>query len=893
VRLPSVDDLARLPIEEQRRFLTLAKQLAEHEAAAKARGKFIDYVEYMWPPFISGRHHKVIADAFDRVIDGSLKRLIIALPPRHSKSEFGSWLLPSKFLGHYPDRKIIMASHSADLAQSFGRRVRNLVDSAPYQRVFPGTQLMADSKAAGRWSTSKGGEYFAIGVGGNVAGRGADLFMMDDLHSEQDYISALGGDLSTFDKTYEWYTSGPRQRLQPKAAMVLIGTRWSTRDVQGRLIRAMTEPGGKREQWEIIEFPAILNEKPLWPEFWPLEELLAIKETLPAAQWNAQYLQNPVMEEGALIKREWWKIWTDDKPPKFDYVIDCWDTAFRKTQISDYSARTSWGVFYRPNEKGEQRANIMLRDAERGRWEFPELKRKAAQRWKEVQPDSLIIEGKASGDPLAQELRAMGVPVTVVTPTRGSRADPNDKIHRVNAITDMFASGMVWCPETRWADEVKEECAAFPRGDHDDYVDTCLAPETGIITERGVVPISEIQEGDRVMTHKGRFRPVLGVGSRRSDHCYRLKAKGLEEIRITGEHPVRVMQVAAPQVSAKECRGVRWESVANLRPRPTYTYQRDGKTVTSQRRVKHDALVLPRQQAETVSTRIDLLDYAPEAEIRDDVLVLQWRQPSHCTWKNPREIVVGRFIDLDYEAGWCFGLFAAEGCVSRGYVHWSCDRLAIERVQRWVARDLGRDLTVTENGSVHCITVRSAPVAGLFKTFGYLAENKKVPGWVFSSGDACVAGFVAGFAHGDGYRRGHKVTATFTSTSLLWGIRLLLARLGIPAWIGTTKPGGRREVFGRICECLPAYRLDWSDRDSGHAVVTGEYIGTHIERVDREEGDFEVWNLRVEEDESYVTVGGTVHNCVMAMSRFRNGGFIRLDTDLEDQPRRKRSANYY
>ena len=462
------DQISQLPLPEQEEYLGLIEELDEARAREQSRVSFIDFVRDMWPAFIDGEHHKIMADAFERIARGELKRLIVNMPPRHTKSEFASYLLPAWFLGQYPHKKVIQTAHTAELSVGFGRKVRNLVDDAGFKKVFPELALQADSKAAGRWSTNKGGEYFAIGVGGAVTGKGADLLIIDDPHSEQEGQSA---DPSVFDKTYDWYTSGPRQRLQPGGAIVIVMTRWHMRDLTGKIIKASTQREGT-DEWEVIEFPAIMfehqpEEKALWPQVWGLEELVSLRNELPAAKWMAQYQQDPTAEEGALVKREWWNIWESDTPPKCDFVIQSWDTAFLKTQRADYSACTTWGVFSKPNDEGITTPNIILLDAYKKRLEFPELKKVAYDMYQDVQPDAFIVEGKAAGMPLIFELRAMGIPVSEFTPSRG-----NDKIARVNAVADLFASGVVWCPEHRFAEEVMNEFAAFPAGEHDDLVDS-------------------------------------------------------------------------------------------------------------------------------------------------------------------------------------------------------------------------------------------------------------------------------------------------------------------------------------------------------------------------------------------------------------------------------------
>lgn len=454
-----------LPESERDSLLLMAQQYADAVAREKGQQSFMAFVKTMWPGFIHGRHHAVVAKKFEEIASGKLKRLIICMPPRHTKSEFASYLLPAWFLGRYPGKKIIQCSNTAELAVGFGRKVRNLVDGETFAKVFPNVALRQDSKAAGRWSTNQNGEYFAIGVGGTVTGKGADLLIIDDPHSEQEAALAAN-DPTIYDKVYEWYSSGPRQRLQPGGSIVIVMTRWGKRDLVGQVLKAEAQRGG--EGWEVIEFPAILpSNKPLWPEFWPIEELNALKSELPNQKWQAQYQQTPTSDSSAIVKREWWKIWEDEDPPYCDYTLMAWDTAFEKSNRADYSACTLWGVFEKEDESGIMQSNLILLNAIRDRLEFPALKKRVIEEWKEWNPDSMIIEKKASGAPLIYELRSMGIPVQEFTPVRG-----NDKITRLNAVSDMFASGRVWAPNTNWAEEVIDEVASFPSGEHDDYVDT-------------------------------------------------------------------------------------------------------------------------------------------------------------------------------------------------------------------------------------------------------------------------------------------------------------------------------------------------------------------------------------------------------------------------------------
>jgi predicted phage terminase large subunit-like protein len=753
----------KIPENEKPEILRLLRLLDEAKKREAAQDSYLDFVKLMWPGFISGRHHKIMAEAFERVARGELKRLIINMPPRHTKSEFASYLLPAWFLGKYPNKKIIQTAHTAELAVGFGRKVRNLVGADDYQKVFSGVGLQSDSKAAGRWSTNKGGEYFAIGVGGAVTGKGADLLIIDDPHSEQEAMMGQF-DVSVYDKVFEWYSSGPRQRLQPGGAIVIVmcmtgdtdvlmadgsqkklrdikigdlvstydrgkmsasivsnfqssgfddivriqtrsgriikankehpflvehngarkwarvkdltvgmslvgamgasgplglrsnpdfvdhvrlgsrttekiqtphdfpsvttgngkgksvpaespsqardcadhatqnstlrpskaqrkigqdgsnigtespfismrkwllsattdvtsaaknllqrtlaltgtknsastiatrlgrfaascvttatflldtarvqkilrglrrtyefeadvitsitddgsaevfdlevyktenfiangvvshNTRWAKRDLTGQIVDASIKKEGSSE-WEVIELPAIMpSGDPLWPEFWSIDELQRLKIELPISKWSAQYQQDPTSEEGALIKRDWWNVWESDKVPPCSAVIVAMDTAFSKTERSDYSACVCFGVFEHPNSVGKPIPNLILLDAWKDKLEFPELKATTVQYYKDWQPDMFVIEKKASGAPLIAELRNAGVPVQEFTPTRAT----GDKIVRVNSITDIFASGVVWAPDEQFATDVVEECASFPSGDHDDFVD--------------------------------------------------------------------------------------------------------------------------------------------------------------------------------------------------------------------------------------------------------------------------------------------------------------------------------------------------------------------------------------------------------------------------------------
>ena len=742
--------------EMQEKVLKLELRLAQIERVEAAQKNFISFVKHVWPEFIPGEHHRIIAEKLERVAKGELKRLIVNMPPRHTKSEFASFLFPAWMIGQKPSMKIIQATHTTELAVSFGRKVKNLMEREDYNDIFPDAKLALDSKASGRWDTSRGGMYYAVGVGSNLAGRGADLCIIDDPHSEQDAMVS-----TAFDKAYDWYTGGPRQRLQPGGAIILVmcmtgdtpvlmadgtekflrdirpgdkvstfekgrlsvtkvnnwqssgvdsiykiqtrsgkilranerhpflvmnegvlewtrlkhlevgdllvslkdaiglqdqkqkqvsvvpakqkrlitgktltrligllggmgcgkessalvespyiargsaphatenntlrqsqvlkktgrdelstvmeslwsstkqwlknaiifamyagnhqrpvtpvptgmascalttattqeqsggcfattvtlqlgmekhqaylnelhrisdftadpivsitpdgeeevfdveidrtenfiangfvshNTRWSEKDLTGQLMRAQARDP-LADQWEVVEFPMELpSGEPVWPEYWSKADLISVKASIPASKWNAQYQQNPTGDENSILKREWWRVWEGKHVPQLQYVIQSYDTAFSKRETADFSAITTWGVFY-PEEGGPP--NLILLDSRKGRWDFPELKAVAHDMYKFWEPETVIIEAKASGMPLTHELRNMGIPVVNFTPSRG-----NDKLSRVHSVSPLFESGMVWAPDEPWAEELIEECAAFPNGEYDDLVDS-------------------------------------------------------------------------------------------------------------------------------------------------------------------------------------------------------------------------------------------------------------------------------------------------------------------------------------------------------------------------------------------------------------------------------------
>jgi predicted phage terminase large subunit-like protein len=803
-----------MPLDEKRRLLALLEHKERLESVKQARTDFLAFCHRVYPGFKEGPHHRIIAKLLKEVAEGTKTRLIINIAPRFGKSETISYLFAAFFYGLFPSKKIIMTTHTASLSESYGRRVRNLIRSPEYQEIFPESVISDDQQAAGQWSTTKGGQYYAAGVGGALAGRGADLLITDDPHAltldtevptpcgfttigalrvgdevygpdgtptrviakspvwparpvyevqtddgaiieadaahlwtyhsetniarsrllktqttqelekwdkpnkpylprhaavrypERDLpvhpwalgawlgdghasvgrmtahpddapymrgrfedcgyqttdhadrfsfgvrglfvqLRALGvadnkhiptvymhasaeqrmallqglmdtdGEVSkagecifhnkdaalvdqvvellhslgkkarrrsyycdgkfgacwmhrvcfklkdaalmprkrertrdtddkqrrsitvtatdrvadmqcitveredglflvgreyvvthnseqdvttqgkaVFEKAWTWYQTGPLQRLMPGGVIVVIMTRWDELDLTGRLL-SYSANNPDADEWELVQLPPILpSGRSLWPEQWPIEQLVKKKNSMSPKYWNSQYMQDPVSEEGALLKREWWQTWEEDYIPSCEFIIMTLDGAFTTTSQSNFSAITVFGVFYRDDASGSPRPALILLDTFNERVEFPDLKKTALKFYKEWKPDAFVIEAKASGLPLLQELRLMGVPVQDYTPSRASSAMlSNDKVARVSGITDIFASGMVWAPDTRWAHEVIEQCAKFPNGAYDDLVD-CVSMAMQRFRQGGFIKLPSDAEDD-------------------------------------------------------------------------------------------------------------------------------------------------------------------------------------------------------------------------------------------------------------------------------------------------------------------------------------------------------------------------------------------------------------
>ena len=445
------------------------------------------------PELEPAEHHDIQIKVLEMVASGQIKRLIIMAPPGSAKSTYGSKRFVSWYRGRHPSHNIIQACHTTGLAESFGREVRDTCMTEEHMATFPACRLSEDGKARGDWRTTKGGTYYAAGIGRAVTGRRAMLAVIDDpVKDRQDADSP-----TIRDWTYEWYRSALRTRLLPGGRIVISTTRWHYDDLVGRIlpenwngqwgwVRSRTG-----ELWFVLNFPQESEDEEqdimrrpkgdlLWPSFYT-HAMMAQEKKEGTRNWNALHQQRPQEEEGSILLSSYWRKWPLSKPPVCEYLMSVYDTAFEESEIddNDYSARTSWAVFDIFEQdwgeiggppawlsKSTQRYHAILVEAWRARIGFPGLRKEAQEHYSRFMPDKVMVEKKASGHSLIQELRKSSVPVSAYDPKGKSKTE------RASSASIAFEQGCVWYMDRTWAQDVITECSRFPSGAHDDWVDT-------------------------------------------------------------------------------------------------------------------------------------------------------------------------------------------------------------------------------------------------------------------------------------------------------------------------------------------------------------------------------------------------------------------------------------
>ena len=473
------------------------RDAATRLAVKQARDDLLAFVMLMNPSFNVGPHHRLLCDELMSLERGETDRLMVFVSPRSSKSLITSTYFPAWALGRNPYWQEIAVSHSDDLATKFGRTIRDIINTTAYNTIFPKVRIKKDNRAANSWALEESGKiagsFLAAGSGSGIAGFGAHLAVIDDPISEQDAYSK-----TRREQLNEWYASGLRTRLMPGGKVVLVMTRWHENDLAGHLLKQQ-EASPLADKWDVVRIPALntaesaaqlstaraeLIEQGYLPETypepklgesfwgapdrengfcWSTEDIIRTKNNTPPFKFDALYLQSPSSETGGIIQVDYWQDWSSEDPPECDFIIQSWDTAFSTRTTADYSVVTTWGIFKKDDLS---MANMVLLGMEKGRWDFPTLRQKAVDKYMKHRPDSIVIEKKASGQSLIQDLRLAGLPIQEYQPDR-------DKVSRAYAISSLFHNSRIYAPlDKAWAKETIEECRQFPSGPHDDIVDS-------------------------------------------------------------------------------------------------------------------------------------------------------------------------------------------------------------------------------------------------------------------------------------------------------------------------------------------------------------------------------------------------------------------------------------
>jgi predicted phage terminase large subunit-like protein len=436
-----------------------AEALDAFEQEWKARRKvsakddLIEFTRLLFPEYQPNWHHYRIAAFLFRAMTEKGFRGIIIMPPRFGKSELASVNGPAFYMGKFPGRQIIAASHTANLAYDFSRMARNKMQDPDWP--FERTHLAEDSRNVGQWEVSqegksRRGKYVAVGVGGKPTGKGADLLLIDDAVADAKEADSP----QVRETTWQWFRQTAMTRLQPGGSAVVIGTRWHHDDLIGRILKSETS-----SRWEILHLPAILpNGESLWPQMWPLEELTKKRAEVGERAWQAQYMGAPTADEGSIIRRAWIEE-IHAIPEGILYLLQSWDTAFKDGSGNDWSVCGTFAVTV---------AEMILIDLWKGQVEFPELERKCDELFARFNVREVLIEDKASGTSLIQvQRRKKGFPAIAIPVPPGE-----SKIWRVHEITPILESRRLKVPAwASWKESYLQILTAFPLGQHDDEVD--------------------------------------------------------------------------------------------------------------------------------------------------------------------------------------------------------------------------------------------------------------------------------------------------------------------------------------------------------------------------------------------------------------------------------------
>lgn len=885
-------------------------RLALLEAAAEYEGSLYRFVQGAWPsientPFQESWVIEGMCDHLEALTWGYIPRLLINVPPRCAKTSVVSILYPTwvwiqtqiTYLSG-PQVKFLCASYNHNLATGSASKSRQLMASPWFQLHWPNKIVLRDDENTKiKYDNTRGGSRMSISVGGSLLGTGGDCLIADDLNKVAK-DNDVGETSAERQKVADFWSEFHSTRLNdPKrSAIIAVQQRIHQQDNSGLILdsdedwvhycvpmrhettrHCITVKLPQYEGDEPWEDPRSEEGELMWPERFGEPEVSKLEAALGPYMASGRLQQRPFPKGGGIIQRAWWQPWDHIEAqkyglewtasrkefPPFELVVGSLDTSYGEKQQNDFNALTIWGLWLDRNrnrramlmyawakrlplhgtavaaKQGEAKVN--LRQRQEQAWGLVELVADSCRRYK-VQ--RLLIEDRTRGRDVANEIRRQYARdnwgVELLQPV-------GDKESRTHSIVPLFTDGAIWAPDTKWSDAV---------------ITQCVVAGTKIITRDGVLPIEEVKVGNYVLTHKGRFRPVLSVSRSQAQQLIRLEPKSLDPITLTPEHPVFALDLKCDRAPVS---GPSWVFAGETKAREYRTTVREGRSVTEAHPSRCHAMTLPVVQRENPIKEIDLRDWAtlPGGKKYDFLHDEESFTSSHSACQS---VKWGQKLDRQF--GRVVGLYLAEGSGGRrGTVSWSFhaeEMEFIKEITEFVEQRLGCG-TYLQRGS-NCTTVRACLplIESFFHDCGILAENKRVPGWIWNAPNEFLEGVLYGYVDGDGsYRKNGIIEANTVSPSLAWGVRLLALRLGIYATVYLAREAGETSINGRKFKTLKTYRVSWrSDRQNkGCAFKYDDVVAYSLMKKSDILPGAEVFNLAVAEDHSYCTTGGLVHNC--------------------------------
>ncbi|PPD31305.1 MAG: hypothetical protein CTY20_00770 [Hyphomicrobium sp.] len=866
-----------------------------------ARRSLADFARLVAPSsFIYGASHVAIFEFIERLIDGengTFTKGQVNLAPRLGKSQIASVILPAYLIGRYPNRRIIALCNNLDLTRQFAEQLVALLQSEEFKEIFPWVEILDISanrinyrdrrQEKGEW-----GRYFVTSIKRATSGHGAHFLIVDDPLTEQDANSK-----QIKDGIWNKWTGGFTTRLDPQwNRVLLLGTRWARDDLFGRVI-AQSFDDEASDMWEVFKVPIVVSKEeadkinaaalrdPIFkaeleegrvklltpggtcaPERFSMDFVEKKRAELPAEQYSALYLQSPTPETGSIYRTGMFvglsKTMLAEARKKIHYRIMVCDLALKADERHDYSAALLIGVVPHTVRRGGTdyvQNSIIIERAWQARVEAADVVYEIKRLYVDWKPNQILIEDAASGIQAIQQLNRAGFPVIAFNPRRLPKGK-SGKEERALLAAMMIAQSPIFY------DEKDAEIVAARQ--------QCMPAGTEIITVDGLRNIEDVQVGDLVLTHRGRWMPVTKTFRGESCELVTMKAKSLDAITLTPGHPVYGVNIGFNKAVNG---GPDWIAARDVQPRPTRVRVIGDKTYTEAANKPHMGIILPTPTVTpgAVRSELDLTIFADWATVGGNRRSI-CRGDDTITTTHPSSHSIRRSVPLDYRFGRLMGLWLAEGSLSEGgdHIRWSfcaADEQHLVDEVRGTVRDYlvpEASLRVDSRSGSFVVSLNCGALGLHFKEFGRLQGDRRLPRWVWGAPQAFRDGLIDGYFEGDGHvdKKGYISAATI-SRNLAWGMRLLLLQKGEtvtlshrPAKESYTFPNGEcatREAWEIVrypCRTKNGTAIPLDDGSWVHSI--GEVSKTTTTTPTA------VYNIEVAEDHSYTTTGGCVHNCL-------------------------------